>query len=68
MQPWSSPGLEMQQNLKQNNFSRTLGPQAVPIGSWKALVILVQFTDKVSQVNPNYFDNLMFGQSPGTLA
>ena len=64
---WSSPGIEMPQNLKQNNFSRTLGPQTVPSGSWKALAILVQFTDKASQVNINYFDNLLFGQSAGTL-
>ncbi len=64
-QPWSSPNLQMLK--KQNAFSRTFGPESVPTGNWKALVILVQFTDKASQVNSNYFDNLIFGQSTGTL-
>ena len=64
---WSSPGLETPQNLKRNNFSRTLGPQTVPSGNWKALAILVQFTDKASQVNASYFDNLLFGQNTETL-
>ena len=66
-QPWTSPGLEMQQNIKQNIISRSFGPQAVPSGNWKALVILVKFSDKSSQVNADYYDNLLFGQSTGTL-
>ena len=64
-QPWSSPKLQMLK--KQNTFSKTLGPEAAPTGSWKALAILVQFSDKPSQVNANYFDNLLFGQNTGTL-
>ena len=65
--PWVSPGLEMQENLSKNTFQRTLGPAEVPSGTWKALAILVQFTDKPSQVNSAYFDNLLFGQNTGTL-
>ena len=64
-EPWLSP---RQQILKkQTAFSRVFGPEAVPTSSWKALVILVKFTDKASQVNASYFDNLLFGQNTGTL-
>ncbi|MGB8320867.1 MAG: M6 family metalloprotease domain-containing protein, partial [Ignavibacteriaceae bacterium] len=64
--PWSAP--KQQLLNKQNGLSRMFGPQTVPSGSWKALAVLVQFTDKPSQVNATYFDNLLFGQSTGTLS
>ncbi|HSP88763.1 MAG TPA: hypothetical protein VLN45_11555, partial [Ignavibacteriaceae bacterium] len=55
--PWTSPGL---QNKKDGILSRSFGPTETPIGSYKALVLLVKFTDNPSQVNPSYFDNLIF--------
>ncbi len=63
--PWSAPKQQMLN--KQNGISRMFGPQTVPSGSWKALAVLVKFTDKDSQVNATYFDNLLFGQSTGTV-
>ena len=66
-EPWSSPGLNIQRSPGLNTISKFFGPNEAPSGSWKALAILVQFTDKTSQVNSNYFDNLLFGQTTGTL-
>ena len=64
-EPWSSPKLQMLK--KQNSFSKVFGPASVPTGNWKALAILVKFTDKDSQVSSAYFDTLLFGQNTGTL-
>ena len=64
-EPWSS--IKLQTIKKQNVFSRTFGSAVVPKGSWKALVILVKFSDKPSQVNASHFDNILFSQSTGTL-
>ena len=64
-EPWSSPKLQILK--KQNGFSRLFGPEVIPTGNWRALVILVQFSDKSSQANATYFDNLLFSQNTGTL-
>jgi len=36
-------------------------------GSWKALAILVNFNDHSSSVTANFFDNLIFGTTAGTV-
>lgn len=41
--------------------------QAGPSGSFKALALLVDFTDKPSQVGAAYFDTLLFGTGHGTV-
>jgi M6 family metalloprotease-like protein len=40
---------------------------AGPQGNWRALALLVEFTDNPSQVGANYFDTLLFGSGSGTL-
>lgn len=62
---WTSNDLINQKKLKKT--SRFFGNSASPTGSWRALVILVQFSDKPSQVNNAYFDNLLFQKTPGSL-
>ncbi|RJP62245.1 MAG: M6 family metalloprotease domain-containing protein [Ignavibacteriales bacterium] len=47
--------------------NRVVGPALVPSGNWRALVVLVQFSDKAQQVNATYFDNMIFSQTSGTL-
>lgn len=64
---WSAPALESIESKSPGTFARTLGPAAPPSGSWKALVILVDFSDKVSQVAATSFDALLFGTGSGTL-
>lgn len=66
--PWSSSQLQIHKSKGiQNTFSRSYGKPSPPHGNWNALVILVQFSDKPKQVNPTYFDNLLFGTNSGTL-
>ncbi len=36
-----------------------------PVGSFKALVLLVNFSDNPSSVNPSFFDTLVFENQPG---
>ena len=65
--PWTAPELKRIQNQNSNTFQRSVGPALTPTGNWKALVILVSFSDKVSQASASYFDNLLFTQNSGTL-
>lgn len=38
-----------------------------PVGNFKALVLLVRFTDNSSSVNPSFFDTLVFKNEPGSV-
>jgi immune inhibitor A len=42
-------------------------PIASPQGSFRALALLVQFTDKPAQVGASYFDTLVFGSGTGAV-
>ena len=65
--PWTAPELQRNQIQNAGVFQRKFGPLHSPSGNWKALVILVSFTDNPYQVNTSYFDNLLFTQTSGTL-
>jgi len=42
-------------------------PQSPPRANFNAIVILVDFSDNISQVTANQFDNLIFGTGSGTV-
>lgn len=65
--PWGKTPSRSSQNLLTGEMQRTLGPELGPTGSWKALLILVQFSDKPAQVVATSFDNLIFGAGSGTM-
>ncbi|MDP4174652.1 MAG: M6 family metalloprotease domain-containing protein [Bacteroidota bacterium] len=68
--PWSyrdMPGGQLLNKIQETDQVRNFGPALSPTGSWKALVILVQFSDKPSQVNGTFFDNLLFSANAGSL-
>ncbi|MCK9280167.1 MAG: M6 family metalloprotease domain-containing protein, partial [Melioribacteraceae bacterium] len=65
--PWAAPELEINKSPKVNNFQRSFGPARTPSGSWKALVILVQFSDQPTQTNAQTFDDLLFGTNFGSM-
>ena len=65
--PWASPSIQKQSLSKQIGIQRSFGAASSPHGSWKALVLLVQFTDKAQNVNPAMFDSLLFGNSARSL-
>jgi immune inhibitor A len=65
--PWASPEIRNRSLNSRSGIERSLGPSKAPSGSWRALVILVQFTDKTNTVAAGYFDNLIFGTSTGTV-
>ncbi len=66
--PWTSPQLHKKNgDVAKNVPQRIFGPASSPSGSWKALMILVQFSDKPAQVVATSFDNLVFKDSAGTL-
>lgn len=48
-------------------MTRTLGPSLTPSGMWKALILVVKFSDKAQSVTPDYFDSLIFGNATGTM-
>ncbi len=54
--------------LKKESLNNNAASDA-PIlgGQFKALCILVEFSDKAAQVNPGYFDSLLFGSSGSTV-
>jgi len=64
---WASNELKSRKLQNPKGTERFFGPTNAPTGNWKALVLLVQFTDKAQQVNATYFDNLIFSQTSGTL-
>ena len=63
--PWSDAALI--NNKTPGKISRTNGPALTPTGNWRALVLLVKFSDKPSSVLATSFDNLIFSQTSGTL-
>ena len=65
---WAAPALREQvQAVPGGRPLRTLGPSRAPSGEWRALVILVDFVDRASQVPGTTFDNLLFGTSFGSM-
>jgi immune inhibitor A len=65
--PWSSQQSELRKTLPNNYQERSVGPTKTPTGPWKALAILVKFSDKPQNVITTYFDNLLFGTATGTV-
>jgi M6 family metalloprotease-like protein len=65
--PWSSPRIQKQNLNNQLGLERSLGPLKSPSGTYKALVLIVKFSDKAQSVNPVSFDSLLFGNSMGAM-
>ncbi|MFC1620617.1 M6 family metalloprotease domain-containing protein, partial [Candidatus Neomarinimicrobiota bacterium] len=65
--PWSAPSLSNQLRVEGISPARTLGAAIPPTNDYKALLILVDFSDKTGQTNAVYFDTLAFHQGAGTL-
>jgi immune inhibitor A len=66
--PWTAPGLILRRlSASPKALTRSFGPLLAPSSSWKALLILVDFTDNDSQVNASFFDDLIFGTGVATL-
>ena len=63
--PWSEP--ELRKEKSSDNWTRSYGSALSPTGNYRALVILVKFSDKPSQVTATSFDNLIYSQTTGTL-
>ncbi|UCD36956.1 MAG: choice-of-anchor D domain-containing protein [Fidelibacterota bacterium] len=67
---WTAPLLRDRRTLTTADeaaMSRSLGPATVPSGSYNALVLLVDFSDQVSQVPDTSFDDLIFADVPGSM-
>jgi immune inhibitor A len=65
---WTSPSRQLQaQSLATGKITRLFGPAAPPAGSFKALAILVSFSDKPAQVSAAFFDTLLFVQRSGSM-
>lgn len=64
---WTAPALQDRIQAAPGRPARTLGPALAPEGSWRALVILVDFSDKTAQVAASSFDNLLFGTASGSM-
>ncbi len=47
--------------------SRPYGPEKIPEANFNAIAILIDFSDNTAQVNPTYFDNLLYGTRAGTV-
>jgi hypothetical protein len=47
--------------------SRSYGPGKIPESTFSAIAILIDFSDNVAQVDPTYFDNLLYGTGTGTV-
>jgi immune inhibitor A len=66
--PWASPSAQTQvQSLTPGKVTRLFGPATPPSGSFKALAILVTFSDKPAQVTAGFFDSLLFVQRSGSM-
>jgi immune inhibitor A len=50
-----------------DKVGRVWGPSTAPTGNYRALVVLVKFTDKNNTVAGTFFDNLVFGTGSSTL-
>jgi immune inhibitor A len=65
---WTAPKLSLKRlSESPKTATRSFGPLLVPSGSWKALIILVDFSDNDSQVAASFFDDLIFGTGTFTL-
>jgi immune inhibitor A len=65
--PWNEIGLNSIEQLAPGGFKRSLGPATINAGQWRALVILVDFSDKVSRVTASSFDSLLFAATTSSL-
>jgi immune inhibitor A len=65
--PWTEIRSNAIEQLAPGGFRRTLGPAAINAGPWRALVILVDFSDKVSSVTASSFDSLLFATTTSSL-
>jgi immune inhibitor A len=66
--PWTAPAAQLQaQSLTPGKVIRLFGPAAPPSGTFRALAILVSFSDKPAQVSATFFDTLLFVQRPGSM-
>jgi len=65
--PWAAPALKRQPATVPATPDRSLGPALAPGDSFKALIILVDFSDKAQQVQPAFFDTLVFKDTSGTV-
>jgi M6 family metalloprotease-like protein len=65
--PWADTRLNTIERSGAGTFARTLGPASPNAGTWRALVILVDFSDKVSRVTATSFDSLLFGTTTASL-
>jgi len=66
--PWAAPRADNRlQSIAPGGFARQFGPGLPPSGNFKALAILVTFSDKASQVDPAFFDTLLFVQRAGSM-
>ncbi|UCH09750.1 MAG: M6 family metalloprotease domain-containing protein, partial [Fidelibacterota bacterium] len=65
--PWAAPAVQRDRSIQATAAVRSVGPDEPPTGAYKALVILVDFSDQVSQVAAAEFDTLIFDPAPGTL-
>ena len=63
--PWAAPALELQRAMAPAAPARLLGPALAPGDSFRALIILVDFSDKAQQVQPAFFDTLVFEDTSG---
>ena len=65
---WTASGLILKRlSASPKAVTRSFGPLLPPSQSWNALLILVDFSDNVSQVAASFFDNLIFGTGTSTL-
>ena len=67
-QAWASDELkETNSKLNKEDVHRILGPAKKVTGTFNAIFLFVQFSDKVSKVSIEFFDTLLFGTEPGTM-
>ncbi|UCH63417.1 MAG: M6 family metalloprotease domain-containing protein [Fidelibacterota bacterium] len=65
--PWAASEVLARRVTDLSEATRSLGPAAVPMGSYNALVLMVDFSDNIQQVEAAFFDSLVFNNSPGTM-
>ena len=65
--PWAAPELLQKRAMALTPPARSLGPALVPTGTYNALVILVDFSDKPAQTDSTFFDTLIFGADFGSM-
>jgi len=65
---WTSEELNKQNSLiSSEDVHRTYGPAKAVTGTFKAIFLFVEFSDKASQVSVSFFDNLLFDNSPSSM-